>query len=63
MDPLLAFMLLFFFGGWLVLILIKKKIDKRQSSNPEPASRWIMAVTGWGVISLFLVSWWFNKTM
>ncbi|WP_042150170.1 hypothetical protein [Paucisalibacillus sp. EB02] len=59
--------------GFVVLVSMKKGMERKVAllkSNKEsekdlttPVVWWIMGTTIWGIVSIFLVVWWFNVNL
>lgn len=73
MDLLLWITIGFIIIGFVVLVSMKKRMESklafiRENVESEESSRkaksiiwWIVSTTAWGIVSMFLVVWWFHN--
>ncbi len=73
MDLLLCITIGFIIIGFAVLISMKKSMESKLAyiianmENEENSTKaksiiwWIVSTTAWGIVSMFLVVWWFHN--
>ncbi|WP_078382006.1 hypothetical protein [Sutcliffiella halmapala] len=50
-----------FLIGFVVLSLIKRIVESKKSTT-QFTIWWIVGTTAWGITTIMLLVWWFNKT-